>query len=158
MDDADILLSDVGSHKLTIARRFPTYEPNTCLISNGLASMGIAVPGAVAADLAVDRSVVAATGDGGFLMNAAELETATRLDCDFTVIVFVDDDYGLISAKQVDHRGEAFGTELTNPDFVAFAESFGIEAYRPADWAGLEELLDAHIGSEGLSLIEVPLA
>jgi len=157
MADSDVLISDVGSHKLTIARQFPTYEPNTCLISNGLASMGIALPGGVAADLAVDDNVVVANGDGGFLMNAAELETATRLDCGFTVIVFVDDDYGLISAKQADHRGEAFGTELTNPDFVAFAESFGVDAYRPDDWNDLAGLLEAQVPSDSLSLIEVPL-
>ncbi|MFD1642021.1 acetolactate synthase large subunit [Halohasta litorea] len=157
MADSDILLSDVGSHKLTIARRFPSYEPNTCLISNGLASMGIALPGGIAADLAVDDNVVVANGDGGFLMNAAELETATRLGCSFTVVVFVDDDYGLISAKQADHRGEAFGTQLTNPDFVAFAESFGVDAYRPDDWDGLGQLLEAQLPSDTLSLIEVPL-
>jgi acetolactate synthase-1/2/3 large subunit len=71
--------------------------------------------------------------------------------------VFVDDDYGLISAKQADHRGEAFGTELTNPDFVAFAESFGVDAYRPDDWNDLAGLLEAQVPSDSLSLIEVPL-
>jgi len=85
---------------MAIAQSFPTYEPNTCVISNGLASMGIAVPGALAADLAVEGNVVAGTGDGGFLMNAAELETASRLDCSFTTVVFNDDDYGLISENR----------------------------------------------------------
>ncbi len=79
MADDDVLVSDVGSHKMAIARNFPTYEPNTVIISNGLASMGIGVPGGLAADLAVDSNVVVATGDGGFLMNAAEIDTATRL-------------------------------------------------------------------------------
>jgi hypothetical protein len=99
MDDADVLLSDVGSHKMHIAQNFPTYEPNTCIISNGLASMGISVPGGIAADLATDGAVVAATGDGGFLMNAAEIETATRIGCGYTILLFVDDDYGLISPR-----------------------------------------------------------
>ena len=152
----DVLVSDVGSHKMAIAANFPTYEPNTCIISNGFASMGIAVPGGVAADLAVDANVVAATGDGGFLMNAAELETATRTGCSFTVVVFADDDYGLISEKQAAHTGESFGTELTNPDFVAFAESFGIDSYSPDSPAALEGALQSAVGGP-MSLVEVPV-
>ncbi|MFD1644390.1 acetolactate synthase large subunit [Haloarchaeobius litoreus] len=157
MADEDVLISDVGSHKMAIAQSFPTYEPNTCIISNGLASMGIAVPGGVAADLAVDSNVVVATGDGGFLMNAAEIETATRLDLGFTIVVFTDDDYGLISEKQVAHTGEHFGTELTNPDFVEFAESFGIAGYRPETWAEVEEVLREAVPADELSLVEIPL-
>ncbi|WP_265111819.1 acetolactate synthase large subunit [Halosolutus halophilus] len=157
MADEDVLVSDVGSHKMAIAQSFPVYEPNTCVISNGLASMGIAVPGAVAADLAVDANIVAGTGDGGFLMNAAELETATRLDCGFTVIVFNDDDYGLISEKQLEHRDEQFGTGLTNPDLVTFAESFGIEAYRPDTWTEIDRVLSETVPSDDLALVELPL-
>jgi acetolactate synthase I/II/III large subunit len=157
MDDEDVLVSDVGSHKMAIARSFPTYEPNSCLISNGLASMGIAVPGALAADLAVDGNVVAGTGDGGFLMNAAEIETATRLGCAFTIVVFTDDDYGLISEKQDEHRGEHTGTELTNPDLVTFAESFGIEAYRPESWVEIEAAFAAAVPADELSLIDIRL-
>ena len=157
MDDCDVLLSDVGSHKMEIARRFPTYEPNTCIISNGLASMGIAVPGALSADLAVENHVVAATGDGGFLMNAAELETANRLDCGFTVVLFVDDDYGLISEKQQAHRGEHVGTELGNPDFQQLAESFGLDAFRAETPVELRESLDRVVPSDDLSLVEVPI-
>jgi acetolactate synthase-1/2/3 large subunit len=153
----DVLVSDVGSHKMAIAQNYPTYEPNTCIISNGLASMGIAVPGALAADLAVDAEVVAATGDGGFLMNAAELETATRVGCGFTVVVFVDDDYGLISEQQVEHTGESFGTRLTNPDLVAFAESFGIDGYRPETAGELRaDLRDAVDGD--MALVSIPIA
>jgi acetolactate synthase-1/2/3 large subunit len=178
MADDDVLISDVGSHKMAIAQSYPTYEPNTCLVSNGLASMGIAVPGAVAADVALSETdavsgdddtqpdgagdgveetpnVVAATGDGGFLMNAAELETATRLDCSFTVLLFVDDDYGLISEKQEAHRGSSTGTRLGNPDFVTFAESFGVDAARPETWAAVEEAIDEAVGSDDLSLVEV---
>ena len=157
MDDSDVLVSDVGSHKMAIAQNFPTYEPNTCIISNGLAAMGIAVPGGIAADLAVDANVVAATGDGGFLMNAAEIDTATRLDCGYTILVFRDDDYGLISDHQIEHTGEHFGTELTNPDFVTFAESFGIEAYRPAGWDDLEATLRDVVPSSEMALVEIPL-
>ncbi|WP_276256891.1 acetolactate synthase large subunit [Halomontanus rarus] len=157
MADEDVLVSDVGDHKMAIAQSFPTYEPNTCVISNGLASMGIAVPGALAADLATDANVVAATGDGGFLMNAAEIETATRLDCGFTIVVFDDDDYGLISQKQVDHRDEHFGTGLTNPDFVTFAESFGIEARRPETWDEVERAFAEAVPSDDLTLIDIRL-
>ena len=152
----DVLVSDVGSHKMAIAQNYPTYEPNTCIVSNGLASMGIAVPGGLAADLAVDANVVAATGDGGFLMNAAELETATRIGASFTTIVFNDDDYGLISAKQRDHTGDSFGTGLTNPDLTTFAESFGIDASRPTSLGDLREALAAAVG-DGMALVEIPV-
>ena len=153
----DILISDVGSHKMAIAQRYPTYEPNTCIISNGLATMGIAVPGAVAADLAVEGNVVAATGDGGFLMNGAEIETATRLNCGFTILLFNDDDYGLISAKQTDHRNENTGTRLTNPDFVTLAESFEIEDYRPESWDDLGDVLREVVPADRMALVEVPI-
>jgi acetolactate synthase I/II/III large subunit len=142
---------------MAIAQSFPTYEPNTCVISNGLASMGIAVPGALAADLAIDANVVAGTGDGGFLMNAAEIETATRFDCGFTIVVFNDDDYGLISAQQLVHRGEYAGTTLTNPDLVTFAESFGIDAYCPKTWDEIERAFSTAVPSDDLALIEVRL-
>ncbi len=155
MADDDVLLSDVGSHKMEIARNLPVYEPNTCIISNGLATMGISVPGAVAADLAIDGNVVACTGDGGFLMNAAELNTADRLDLDFTVVLFNDDEFRLIREEFEEERGDHFGTDLTNPDFVTFTESFGMDAYRPESWAELEDAIDACVGSDGLSLIEV---
>ena len=158
MANEDVLVSDVGSHKMAIATRFRTYEPNTCIISNGLAAMGIAVPGALAADLAVDANVVAATGDGGFLMNAAEIETATRLGCEMTIVVFNDRDYRLVSEHQREHRGEYFGTRFTNPDFVQFAESFGITAYRPTNWTDLETGLAEAIDADGMALVDVPLA
>ncbi len=157
MADDDVLISDVGSHKMAIAQEFPTYEPNTCIVSNGLASMGIGVPGGVAADLAIDEEVVVATGDGGFLMNGAELETAVRRDCEFTVVVFDDEDYGLISEKQEAHRGEHTGTGLTTPDLPVFAESFGVEGYRVEDWDDLESTLEQTVGSDEMSLVAVPL-
>lgn len=157
MADEDVLLSDVGSHKMAIAQNFPTYEPNTCIISNGLATMGIAVPGGVAADLAVDGNVVVATGDGGFLMNAAEIETATRLGLGYTIIVFNDNDYGLISKKQTEHTGAHFGTGLTNPDYELFAESFDITSYRPDTWSDVEEVLEEAVPANEMSLVEISL-
>ena len=157
MADRDVLLSDVGSHKMAIAQDFPVYEPNTCIISNGLASMGISVPGGLAADLATDTNVVAATGDGGFLMNGAEIETATRLGLGYTILLFNDNDYGLISEKQDEHTGEHYGTELSNPDFVALAESFGIDGYRPESWEELRSTLEETVPSERMALVEVLL-
>ena len=157
MADEDVLISDVGSHKMAIAQHFPTYEPNTCLVSNGLASMGIAVPGGLAADLATDTNVVVATGDGGFLMNAAEIETATRLDCSYTIVVFNDDDYGLISENQIAHTGDHHGTRLTNPDFVAFAESFGVDGYRPETWDDVANVLERVVPGDEMALVEIPL-
>jgi len=89
-------------------------------------------------------------------MNGAEIETATRLGCDFTILLFNNDDYGLISEKQTDHRGESTGTKLTNPDFETFAESFGIESYRPTTADELEPALEAAVEG-GMSLVEIPV-
>ncbi|MFQ6616813.1 MAG: acetolactate synthase large subunit [Fidelibacterota bacterium] len=156
-DDA-LVISDVGSHKLWIARNFPTYCPNGVIISNGLASMGISLPGAIAASLIdPERQVVAAMGDGGFLMNSQELETARRLGVSFTVIIFNDDDYGLISWKQRMSRGKSVSTRIGNPDFLTYAESFGIRGYRPATVADLKDQLKTAITSRELSLIEIPV-
>ncbi|WP_313695194.1 acetolactate synthase large subunit [Halorarum halobium] len=157
MADSDVLVSDVGSHKLAIAREFPTYEPGRCVISNGLASMGIAVPGGLAADLALEDDVVVATGDGGFLMNAAELETATRLGCSFTVVVYRDGEYGVVAEHQEQHRGESVGVRFDNPDLVAFAESFGVDATRAESLDEFGDAVDA-TESDELSLIEVVLS
>jgi acetolactate synthase-1/2/3 large subunit len=156
MHDEDILLSDVGSHKMWIARNFPCYEPNTCIISNGLASMGIALPGGIAATLVYpEKRVVAAMGDGGFLMNSQEIETAKRMGVGFTILVFNDNNYGLITWKQEAHTGKSFGTALTNPDFKKYAESFGIKGYAPKTVRELREnLIEALHGNE-LCLVEV---
>ncbi|MGB9966423.1 acetolactate synthase large subunit [Halobacterium hubeiense] len=157
MNDDDVLISDVGSHKMAIAKHFPAVQPNTCLISNGLASMGIGVPGGVAADLAVDENVVVATGDGGFLMNAAELNTAARLDASFTVLLYNDNEYGLITEEFQEESGDTYGTKLTNPEFVSLAESFDVDAYRPTSWQKLSDILAETVGNDDLTLIEIPL-
>ena len=128
---ADILISDVGAHKMWIARQYHCYEPNTCLISNGFASMGFALPGAIAAKLInPDKRVLAITGDGGFLMNCQEMETAMRLENPFVTLIFRDNSYGLIKWKQMDQYGRSCYVDFTNPDFVQFAESFGAKGYR----------------------------
>jgi acetolactate synthase-1/2/3 large subunit len=158
MHPGDILLSDVGAHKIWIGRNYPVYEPNSAIISNGLASMGIALPGGIAAKLAFpDKQVVACMGDGGFLMNSQEIETARRLGIGYTIIVFNDNDYGLISWKQTGHTGRSFGTSLTNPDFKRYAESFGIAGYAPKNLPELKENLNEAITGGELALIEVPI-
>ncbi|HET9613164.1 MAG TPA: acetolactate synthase large subunit, partial [Candidatus Limnocylindrales bacterium] len=128
----DIVVSDVGAHKIWVARLYQAYEPNTVIISNGFAAMGISVPGAIAAKLVhPDRKVVALCGDGGFLMNSQELETAKRVGANVTVVVWRDDGYGLIDWKQRNEFGRPFAVEFGNPDFVDFAHSFGIAGFRP---------------------------
>ena len=127
----DILISDVGLHKLWIGRMFPAYEPNTVLIANGLAGMGFALPAAIAAKLVhPERNVVTVSGDGGFLMNVQELETATRLKTPIVNVVWENQQYGSIVWKQDNKFGSHFGVDFTNPDFVKLAESFGMPAWR----------------------------
>jgi len=127
----DILISDVGLHKLWIGRMFPAHEPNTVMIANGLAGMGFAVPCAVAAKLVhPDRRVVTVNGDGGILMNFQELETAMRLKTPFVNIVWENRQFGSIVWKQDKKFGEHFGVDFTNPDFVKLADAFGMPAWR----------------------------
>lgn len=131
MDRKDILISDVGAHKMWIARLYNCYEPNTCIISNGFASMGIGVPGAVAAKLLnPEKKILTVTGDGGFMMNSQELETAVRLGLNFVVLIFNDSGYGLIRWRQMDQFGESRDVDFTNPDFVRLAESMNCKGYR----------------------------
>jgi acetolactate synthase-1/2/3 large subunit len=131
MGPDDILISDVGAHKMWISRHYDCYRPNTCIISNGFATMGLAVPGALAAKLLnPDRKVLAVTGDGGFLMNCQELETARREKTPFVTLIFNDSSYGLIKWKQLDRFGESSYVDFSNPDFVLFAESLGAKGYR----------------------------
>ncbi len=127
----DVLISDVGLHKLWIARMFPAHEPNTVLIANGLAGMGFAVPCGIAAKLVhPQRKVVTVNGDGGFLMNVQELETAMRLRTAVVNVVWENRQYGSIVWKQDKRFGRHFGTDFTNPDFVRLAEAFGMPAWR----------------------------
>jgi len=155
---SDIVVSDVGAHKVWVARLYQTYEPNTVIISNGFAAMGIAVPGAIAAKLVhPDRKVVALCGDGGFLMNSQELETARRIGANICVVVWRDDGYGLIDWKQRNEFGRPFGVEFGNPDFVDYARSFGIAGFRPSSAADLYPTLMRALAVDGPTLVEVPI-
>jgi acetolactate synthase-1/2/3 large subunit len=154
----DILISDVGLHKLWIGRMFPAYEPNTVLIANGLAGMGFAVPAAIAAKLVhPNRRVVAVSGDGGFLMNAQELETARRLGTGFVNVIWENRQYGSIVWKQEKRFGRHFGTDFTNPDFVGLAQSFGLPAWRCASVEEYRRRLAEAVELEVPSLIVVPI-
>jgi acetolactate synthase-1/2/3 large subunit len=154
----DILVSDVGDHKLWISRLFPTYEPNTVLISNGYASMGIGLPGAIAAKLVhPGRRVVAVCGDGGFLMTAHELETAVRLKVGITTVIFHDSAYGSIKRKQLARFGRTSGVDFGNPDFVQFAKAFKAEGYRPSRASELVPILESTLDSSRPSVIDVPV-
>ena len=158
LDDSGLLISDVGSHKMWIARNYPTCVPNGCIVINGLASMGISLPGAIAASLIdPDRQVVAAMGDGGFLMNSQELATAKQLGVNCTFVIFNDDEFGLIKWKQQMSRGKSVFTKLNNPDFKAYAESFGIKAYQPKNVSDLTQQMRQAINSKELNVIEVPV-
>lgn len=154
----DVLVSDVGLHKLWIGRMYPTYEPNTVLIANGLAGMGFAVPAAIATKLAKpEAKVVAVSGDGGFLMNCQELETAARLRTPFVNIVWENREFGSIVWKQDRAFGRHFGTGFTNPDFVAFAESFGLPAWRVERPEEMGQYLAKALELDVPSLIVVPV-
>ena len=156
--DDDIVISDAGAHKLWLARLFPCFQPNTCIISNGFAAMGMAVPGAVAAKLVhPNRRVVAVTGDGGFLMNSQELETAVRLETPFVVLVLNDRSYGLIRWKQMQQFGRpAFG-DFNNPDLVKYAESFGALGMRIGSADELVPALRTALNSNKLTIIDCPV-
>ncbi len=151
-------MSDVGAHKVWVARMYRSSVPNTCMISNGFASMGIALPGAVAAKLThPDRRVVAIAGDGGALMNIQELETAVRLGIPFVLVVFVDGMFGLIEWKQQQRYGHSTSVDFGNPDWVALAESFGAVGGRVQTSDELRPALEWAVSQDRPVVLEVPV-
>jgi acetolactate synthase-1/2/3 large subunit len=155
---SDIVLADTGAVKMWMARLYPTYEPNTCLVSNGLSTMAFALPGAIAAKLAVpERRVLAAVGDGAFLMNSQEIETAVREHIPLTVLIWQDDAYGLIKWKMDLEIGHDVATDFTNPDFVAYAESFGARGYRVRAANELLPMLVDALAADAVSVIACPV-
>jgi acetolactate synthase-1/2/3 large subunit len=158
MGPEDILIGDVGAHKMWIGRQYDCYQPNTCLISNGFATMGIAVPGALAARLLYpEKRILAVTGDGGFMMNNQELETARREHLPFVTLIFDDSEYGLISWKQQDRYGHTNCTSFTNPDFAAMAESMGCKGYRVTRTEDLPAILDEAFSLDVPAVIDCPV-
>jgi acetolactate synthase-1/2/3 large subunit len=158
MGRQDIVLCDTGAAKMWMARLYPTYAPNTCLISNGLATMAFALPGAFAAKLAFpDRKVLAAVGDGAFLMSAAEIETAVREQVPIVILVWVDGGYGLIGWKQDIHFGRRAAVSFDNPDFVRYAESFGARGYAIRTAGELLPTLRKALDDDAVSVIACPV-
>jgi acetolactate synthase I/II/III large subunit len=154
----DMLVSDVGLHKLWIGRMFPAHEPGTVLIANGLAGMGFALPTAIAAKLVhPDRKVVAVCGDGGFLMNCQELETAVRLRTPVVVVIWENGQYGSIVWKQDKKFGRHFGVDFGNPDFVKLADAFGMPAWRCSSAEEFKQRLNDAFALDLPSLIVVPI-
>ena len=154
----DILLSDVGAHKMWIARHYHCHEPNTCLIPNGFCSMGFALPGALAASLVYpDRRVLAVCGDAGFLMNVQEMETAKRLGGNFVVMIWEDREYGLIAWKQSNEFGRHTDLAFDNPDWLKLADSFGWGGHYCDDSADLGNVLETAFREEGPSLVVIPI-
>ena len=154
----DIVLSDVGAHKMWISRHYECYKPNTCIISNGFATMGISLPGAIAAKLVhPENRVIAITGDGGFMMNSQELETAVRLKLNIVVLILNDSSYGLIKWKQNDRFNESFCVDFTNPDFVMLAESMHAKGFRIESTDHLIETLEEAFRCKGPAVIDCPV-
>jgi acetolactate synthase I/II/III large subunit len=155
---SDIVLADTGAVKMWMARLYPAYEPNTCLTSNGLSSMSFALPGAIGARLAEPgRRVLAAMGDGAFLMNSQEIETALRERIPLTVLIWQDDAYGLIKWKMDLELGHDVATGFANPDFVAYAESFGARGYRIKSAPDLLPTLTQALAADTVSVITCPV-
>lgn len=158
MGPHDILLSDVGAHKMWIARHYQCHEPNTCLIPNGFCSMGFALPGAIAASIVhPDRKILAICGDGGFLMNSQEMETARRLNSQMTVMVWEDGGYGLIGWKQTNEFGKHTDLAFGNPDWVMLAKSFGWNGHRVDNARDLQTVLSGALNEDGPSLVVLPI-
>lgn len=158
MGPQDVLLSDVGAHKMWVARHYQCHEPNTCLIPNGFCSMGFALPGAIAASIVhPDRRVLAICGDAGFLMNVQEMETAVRLKSNIVVMVWADNEYGLIAWKQETHFGHHTDLAFGNPDWKLLAQAFGWHGHYVANSKDLESTLDKAFEEQGPSLVVIPI-
>ncbi|MBC7574238.1 MAG: acetolactate synthase large subunit [Herminiimonas sp.] len=158
LDPEDIVISDVGAHKMWMSRMYRAERPNTCIVSNGFAAMGIAVPGAIAAKLASpNRKVVAVTGDAGFMMNSQEIETALRMKTAFVVLIWNDSEYGLITWHQLRHYGRSSHVAFKNPDFVKYAESFGAKGYRIERAEDLVPTMQRAFDDNTVVLIDCPV-
>lgn len=158
MGPEDILLSDVGAHKMWIARHYQCHEPNTCLIPNGFCSMGFALPGAIAAALVhPDKRILSISGDAGYLMNVQEMETAKRLNVNIVAMIWEDHEYGLIAWKQENEFGKHTDLSFNNPDWLKLAESFSWHGHKVENSRDLVATLEKAFAEEGPSLVVVPI-
>jgi acetolactate synthase-1/2/3 large subunit len=153
-----IVTLDNGVYKIWFSRNFPVYGQNGLLLDNALATMGAGLPSAIMTKMLYpDRKVVSISGDGGFMMNSQELETAVRLGLDLVVIVLNDGAYGMIKWKQQGLGFASFGLDYGNPDFIRYAESFGAAGHRPDSVAAFREIFAAALSAEGVQLIDLPV-
>jgi acetolactate synthase-1/2/3 large subunit len=158
LGELDIVLVDTGALKMWMARLYPTYKPNTCLISNGLSTMAFALPGAIAVKLAYpERKVLAAAGDGGFMMLGSELKTAVREHVPIVVLIWEDQAYGLIKWKMDLELGRHSSVDFYTPDFVKYAESFGAKGYRINRTDELLPTLKCTLEDDAVSVITCPV-
>ncbi|MFQ5540758.1 MAG: acetolactate synthase large subunit [Candidatus Paceibacteria bacterium] len=158
MPDNGVVSLDNGMYKVWFARNYCTYAPDTLILDNALATMGAGVPAAIAAKLLYpEKCVIAVVGDGGFMMNSQEIETAMRLGIDLPIIILNDDAYGMIRWKQEGEGFPSFGLQYQNPNFVTYAESYGAYGHRVASADDLDEVFAAALSRKGVSLIEVPV-
>jgi acetolactate synthase-1/2/3 large subunit len=158
MGREDIVLVDSGAVKMWMARLYPTYRPNTCLVSNGLSTMGFALPGALGVKLAApQQKVLAVMGDGGFLMNSQEIETALREKIPFVILVWVDGSFGLIKWKMEMQLHRYAQVDFGNPDFVKYAESFGAKGYFIRAAEELLPTLTKALAEDTVSVIACPV-
>jgi len=158
MGENDIIALDNGVYKIWYARNYKAYQPNTVLLDNALATMGAGLPSAMlAAMLNPDRRVMAICGDGGFMMNSQELETAIRMKLNLVVTVLNDNSYGMIRWKQSDAGFDDWGLEFNNPDFVKYAESYGATGHCVTSADGLAETFEKAFKAGGVHLVEVPV-
>ena len=154
----DILLSDVGAHKMWIARHYHCHEPNTCLIPNGFCSMGFALPAAIAASIVEPKKrILGIAGDGGFLMNLQEMETARRLNSNLVMMVWEDKAFGLISWKQEDSYGRHTDLSFGNPDWLELASAFRWQGAHVKNSDELREKLESALETSGPSLLVLPI-
>ncbi len=158
MPSDGIICLDNGVYKIWFSRNYRAHEPNTVLLDNALATMGAGLPSAIAASLIhPDRKVMAICGDGGFMMNSQELETAVRLSLNLVVLILRDDAYGMIKWKQANMNFDNFGLDYGNPDFVKYAESYGAKGHRVESSSGLKAVLDECLSTPGVHLIDAPV-
>ena len=159
LKDDEIVLADTGAIKMWMSRLYPSYEPNTCIISNGLSTMSFSLPGAIGAYYAVDRKkkILATMGDGSFLMNSQEIETAVRENVPLKVLIWEDKAYGLIKWKMDMEIKSHDDVDFTNPDFVKYAESFGAKGYRITKTEELDTILNKALNEDGVSIITCPV-
>ncbi len=158
MPEDGIIALDNGIYKIWFARNYPAYRPNTVLLDNALASMGAGLPSAMAARLVYpQRKVMAICGDGGFMMNSQEIETAVRLKMDLVVLILTDRAYGMIKWKQEDMGLKDFGLDFANPCFITYARSYGAKGHRLEHTEALEGLMQDCLDAGGVHLVDVPV-